>query len=152
FASHHESIGLDGTGIHEHARNDARDAQERASFPAPHEREHHFMARAKTARPAETGPSELLWQRTRRDRVRNGYNRPAENVSQGAGSPRSWPRSNQRTRSSEEPCVHFSGCTVPVACRCRRSSPTAAAARMAESMSPGSSSPRRSAELAQTPA
>src|SRR5262249_33718139 len=41
--------------------------------------------------------------------------------------PVSNPRRNHRTRSSEDPCVHHSGLTVPVALRCNPSSPTAAA-------------------------
>ena len=64
----------------------------------------------------------------------------------------SYPRRNQRTRSSEEPCVHESGLTVPLDRRCSRSSPTAAAAPTAESMSPASSRSRCWVEWAQIPA
>jgi hypothetical protein len=52
------------------------------------------------------------------------------------------PRWNHSMRWAEDPCVKESGLTGPRDARCKRSSPTAAAAPRALSTSPGSSRPR----------
>ena len=67
-------------------------------------------------------------------------------------SPELSPVLNHETRCAEVPCVNLSGITRPVACFCSRSSPTAAAALMAEATSLSSISFRCSVEFPQTPA
>ncbi len=64
------------------------------------------------------------------------------NVLHAARSPESNPRLNQCARWAEVPCVKVSGLTRPVAIRCSRSSPTAAAAFRAASTSLLSTIPR----------
>src|SRR6185436_19046191 len=66
----------------------------------------------------------------------------ASNVSQAFGSPESKPVRNQVTRCSEVPWVNVSGSILPWVCSWIRSSPTAAAAVRASSMSPGCSTSR----------
>src|SRR5215831_127096 len=74
------------------------------------------------------------------------------NVLQPATVPCAIPRLNHCVRWTELPCVNDSGVTRPVDIRCRRSSPTAAAAFMALSASPFSRRLRWSVEWAHTPA
>src|SRR5690606_16126920 len=76
----------------------------------------------------------------------------APKVSQLAIAPEAYPRSNHRLRCAELPCVKVSGRTTPPEPPCRASSPMASAARKASSRSPTSSSCRRSAWWAHTPA
>ena len=89
---------------------------------------------------------------TRLPERRGAQTSSAANVSQLAGSPDWRPRSNQRRRCSDEPCVNDSSLTARPALLCSRSSPTASAARNASSMSPDSSWPASKTPWAQTPA
>src|SRR4029077_8453842 len=64
---------------------------------------------------------------------------PLSNVLHAAIDPLSNPRWNHCIRWVDEPCVNESGDTCPVDIFCNRSSPTAAAAPMADCTSPCSS-------------
>src|SRR6201993_2712797 len=87
----------------------------------------------------------------RRPRVFVSYG-PEENVLQDLMLPEVRPVLNHCARWAEVPCVNLSGITRPVACFWRRSSPTAAAALIADAMSLWSIRLRCSVELPQTPA
>src|SRR5215207_5597877 len=69
--------------------------------------------------------------------ARGRHQMSASNVSQAFGSPESKPVRNQVTRCSDVPCVNDSGSILPCVRSWIRSSPTAAAAVRASSMSPG---------------
>src|SRR5687768_3844868 len=60
------------------------------------------------------------------------YRLLASKVLQEATSPLSRPRSNQRTRCADVPCVNESGTTTPRDCFCSASSPMALAAFKAD--------------------
>src|SRR5215211_2369684 len=81
-----------------------------------------------------------------------GHQISASNVSQAFGSPESKPVLNQVTRCSDVPCVNDSGSILPCVRSWIRSSPTAAAAVRASSMSPGWRTSRAYADAAHTPA
>src|SRR5262245_43424939 len=77
---------------------------------------------------------------------------PFSKVLQAAIDPLSNPRRNHCMRCADDPCVKESGDTCPVDIFCKRSSPTAAAAPRADSMSPCSSRLLCWVECAHTPA